>query len=387
MHMTFVKLPLKRKRVICIIANEKSAYSETFIRSHVEHLPAVTHLVYGRHICGLPAYYGDGYSIFTGSVTTRVLQSIVRRMARLPRFYFDELAFKRFLLRRKVDVVLAEYGVNGVAVMNICINARIPLIVHFHGYDAYMQDVLDGPGKLYSELFRKAAAIVVVSKHMECQLLRLGAPPDKLYNNPYGVDVEFFQQGRPEESDILFISVGRFVDKKAPHLTILAFAQVLSVFPSARLQMIGDGILLEVCRSLSRSLGIQNSVDFLGVQPQEKIAEAMRQARAFVQHSIKTSYGDSEGTPVSILEASAVGLPVISTRHCGIEDVVVDGKTGFLVDEYDIDGMAQRMIDVIRSPQLAAKLGKAARDRVVMEFSMDKSIERLWGIVESGLRK
>jgi colanic acid/amylovoran biosynthesis glycosyltransferase len=86
---------------------------------------------------------------------------------------------------------------------------------------------------------------------------------------------------------------------------------------------------------------------------------------------------------VAVLEAGASGLPVIATRHAGIPDVVVEGETGLLVDERDVSGMARHMIRLLREPELAGRLGAAAREHVATHFSMDRSVERLWGIIES----
>jgi len=109
----------------------------------------------------------------------------------------------------------------------------------------------------------------------------------------------------------------------------------------------------------------------------------MSQARAFVQHSVEASDGDCEGMPVSILEAGATGIPVVSTRHGGIPDAVIEGKTGLLVDERDVAGMAQHMFQLAKHPALADQLGRAARVKMRSEFSMERSISRLWYIIES----
>jgi glycosyltransferase involved in cell wall biosynthesis len=109
----------------------------------------------------------------------------------------------------------------------------------------------------------------------------------------------------------------------------------------------------------------------------------MRAGRCFVQHSIEAASGDSEGTPVAVLEAGATGLPVVSTRHGGIPEVVIDGRTGLLVDEGDWQGMARAMATLAANPRLAAQLGAEARQHVEEHFSIDRSIARLWRIVES----
>ena len=141
--------------------------------------------------------------------------------------------------------------------------------------------------------------------------------------------------------------------------------------------MIGDGILLDVCRDLVSAMGIGHAVEFCGAQSPDVIAAEMRQARAFVQHSITASDGDSEGTPVAVLEAGAAGLPVVSTRHAGIPDVVIEGVTGLLVDERDVDGMAGHMRMLIRNPDQATELGRRAAAHVRRYYSMEQSIDRL----------
>ena len=279
--------------------------------------------------------------------------------------------------RAEADVVLAEYGPTGVAVREACGLAGVPLVVHFHGYDASRHTVLDNFTVAYRQLFESCPAIVVVSRVMRDKLVSLGAPPEKLHVNPCGVDCSTFCDGTPGESPPHFLVVGRFVEKKAPYLALLAFAEAYRRRPDLRLTMIGDGPLLGPCRDLALGLGVDGAVTFLGSQPHDVVADAMRRVRGFVQHSIVATDGDCEGTPVAVLEAGGSGLPVIATRHAGIPDVVVDAETGYLVNEKDISGMAECIVRLADNPGLAARLGIAARARISQEFGMNTSIERL----------
>jgi glycosyltransferase involved in cell wall biosynthesis len=147
--------------------------------------------------------------------------------------------------------------------------------------------------------------------------------------------------------------------------------------------MIGGGSLLPECQRLARELGLDGRVEFLGPRSPDEIAAALRTARCFVQHSIVAPSGDSEGTPVAIIEGQASGLPVVSTRHAGIPDVVVEGESGFLVAEGDVAGMAERMLRLARDPELAGRMGRFARDHVMRNFTEAHSMEALWGIVTS----
>ena len=172
------------------------------------------------------------------------------------------------------------------------------------------------------------------------------------------------------------------MEKKAPYLTILAFKKVLDRLPEARLVMVGAGILHDVCSKLIKALHIEHAVELKGVVDHDGVASLMQRSRVFVQHSLVPASGDTEGTPVAILEAGAAGLPVVSTRHAGITDVVIHGKTGFLVDEGDIDGMSEYLYQLLNNPELASQMGKNAREHISANFSMERSIEKLKNILE-----
>jgi len=265
--------------------------------------------------------------------------------------------------------------------MEACQTAGVPLIVHFHGYDASVRSVLEAHSKTYPVMLREAAAVIAVSRSMQRKLVSIGGPAEKVHYNPCGIDCHQFSGSDPANAPPTFLAVGRFVDKKAPHLTIRAFAEVYRGYPEARLRMIGEGPLRKECEDLARELGISQASTFLSAQPHSVVQAEMREARCFVQHSVEAPSGDCEGTPVGILEAGASGLPVISTRHAGIPDVVIDGQTGLLVDERDVDGMAERMLQLARDPGLAAALGRGARQRIKAHFSLEESLGRLWEVI------
>lgn len=253
----------------------------------------------------------------------------------------------------------------------------IPIVVHFHGIDAYAPKHVGESGTNYREVFADSAAVIGVSRHMCEQLISIGAPADRVHYVPYFVDPSTFAGATPGTSDCVFLAAGRLVEKKAPLLTILAFSEVVRKHPNAKLVMIGDGPLKDSCSQLIRGLGIKDSVSMLGSQPHSVVRDYMKSSRAFVQHSVVGSDNDHEGTPVVILEAQAAGLPVVSTFHAGIPDVVVDNETGFLVQEFDVQGMASKWSQLAESPVLAARLGANARMRILSDFSFEHTLGKL----------
>jgi len=356
---------------LAIISPNQNAYSETFIQAHRQ-LPARVFYYYGGH---LPVYL-DGYGFLPMEGLKKALYLIKNRFLFKSPFTFEELCLIKSFRENNIQVVLAEYGMVGVAVRNICQHLNIPLVVHFHGYDASVRSILDRQQQAYSIMFQQAKAVVVVSRAMERRILSLGCPADKIIYAPYGPNPAFFPV-EPLFTQKLFVSVGRFVDKKAPYYTILAFKEVLKSFPDARLVMAGDGPLLNTCRNLMSRLGIEKQISLPGVITADVLRSYLQDALAFVQHSITADNGDSEGTPVGILEASAAGIPVIATIHAGIPDVIIDGETGLLVEEHDVDGMAQAMISLLNDVSLAKKMGAAGKVNIKTNFPLEKHLQKL----------
>jgi glycosyltransferase involved in cell wall biosynthesis len=370
---------------LCVAQPNPGSHSESFIRAHIERLPATVRVIYGGWH---PRWRDDGRPLAPPPLgAARVNLDRLPAPARGPVRQLTDAALTAFLTAGRFDALLAEYGPTGVEVAAAARRAGVPLIVHFHGADAFHRPTLGEYGARYRRLFEQAAAIVAVSRAMERQLLALGAPSERLHYVPCGVDANLFAPGDPAAAPAHFVAVGRFVEKKGPHLTLLAFARLHAARPDASLTMVGDGPLLALCRQLARGLGLGEAVRFLGPRPHAEVAALMGAARAFVQHSLTASDGDSEGTPVSVIEAGAAGLPVIATRHGGIVDVVVEGETGLLADEGDVAAMAAHMLALAADPALAGRLGRGAAERAAACYSQEKLLGRLWAVIDAARRR
>ncbi len=359
--------------IVCVVCPRTGARTETFIQSHIERLPMVI-----RVLVGSPPHtdVARGY-LYEKNFARRMAEKTLSWAIPFEEETYRRQALARYFRCARIGVVLAEYGVTGVEVMHSCRLAGIPLIVHFHGRDAFHERVLEEYRGRYADLFQLSAGVVAVSREMRQQLIELGAPPDKVHHIPYWVDSRKFTGADPANAPPQLLAVGRFVEKKAPYLTVLAFARARQRVPEMRLTMIGEGPLLGTCRHLAQLYEVADAVEFMGARDHRFVQQRMASARAFVQHSVRACDGDCEGTPVAILEAQASGLPVVATRHMGIRDVVVEGQTGLLVDEQDVQAMADAMVRVAREPGVAARWGQAGRRRVLTEFSETQTLGRL----------
>ncbi len=358
---------------VCVATPYLPTVSETFIRDHIERLPCKTIALYGEWPCSEV----NGRRIVP--VAFRALARVIPSLANARDTFLTS-----FLKKARVSVVLAEYATTAIPLLKPCRRAGIPLVVHFHGFDAYQHDVLRQHIDDYRRLFKDAAAIIAGCRAMEDHLLEMGARRETLFCNPGGgVDLSQYEIADMSEDRQVFVAIGRFVDKKAPQLTILAFAQVLRECPEAELIMIGEGPLLEACKQLAYGLNLQSKIRFAGKQDRSQAAKVLKLSRAFVQHSLTTTYGDSEGTAITILEAGAAGLPVVSTRHGGIKESVSHGETGFLVEERDVSKMAFYMTELAKNPGKARAMGLKAREHVGRNFSTDLVMGNLHAILQN----
>lgn len=373
---------------LAICAQSFDKDTETFIREHVYNVYPGRSVLISRSntdasMFGLPYLCGIRPLAPPRNGLERANNSLNFRWWR----YVDptlrgahEARVRAFLQFHRVKAVLAEYGPNACLIRLACKRAAIPLFVHFHGYDA-TRLVRERPWPtLYRRLFKDAAGVIAPSNFISKRLMESGCPDDKIHVSPCGVKATYPSLSKRDE--IFFLAVGRLVDKKAPILTIRAFAQLAQRVPLIRLEMIGDGPLRNQCLAEVASLGLAGRVSLLGGQPHNVVLGKLARAFAFVQHSVEAPSGDCEGLPVAILEAMANGLPVISTFHSGIPEAVVHETTGLLVAEGNVDGMARAMERLLAEPGLASSMGAAGRKRAQTEFTHERTGERLRHIMK-----
>jgi len=168
-----------------------------------------------------------------------------------------------------------------------------------------------------------------------------------------------------EKCRILF--VGRFVEKKGIPYAIRAFHKIAEEIKNVEFRIIGDGKQRPEINYLIGKLGLQAKILLLGTQPHSVVLKEMEQADIFLHPSITLAGGDGEGIPVSIMEAQAMGLPVVSTHHTGIPEVVIHGKTGFLSPEKDIDSLAENLKTLLRNPDLRKEMGVEGRKQIELK--------------------
>lgn len=365
---------------ICIARREKGRYSETFIRNQIEQLSQLAE-VYPVYDGRLPQRAENGSLLAPTFIW--LANNIVRAVTGKRNHYFGNYGLKQYLRTNKIDVVVAHYGMAGVHILPVCRSLGIPLVVHFHGFDATQKKVLDQYGSRYKRMFDQISAINAVSGEMRDKLISLGAREEIISVIPYGVNVNKFHSDISKKKMNTFLAVGRFTEKKSPMSTIRAFAKVKVQIPDVQLIMIGKkDLLYRECEALTKELGLEKDIEFTGIKTPDEIIQYMQEANVFVQHSVTAPNGDKEGTPNTVMEAAACQLPVVSTFHAGIPEAVIHDETGWLVKEHDVDEMARYMILLINDSQQALKMGEAGRRHIEQHYNLQIQIKKLFEVLK-----
>jgi len=221
------------------------------------------------------------------------------------------------------------------------------------------------------------------------QLQRLGCSPDKIRKLSYGIDLQRYPsraRALQDDEPVRIATVGRLVEKKGIEYVIRALAKVARKHPRLRYDVIGDGPLRRSLEQLAHEQSLGDVVQFHGALSGERVRALLDQAHLFVLASVTAHDGDQEGTPVSLLEAQAAGLPVISTRHSGIPEIIAEGESGWLVPERDPEALAERLTSLIEHPETWASCGSRGRKFVETGFARTKCINDLLDVY-SELRK
>jgi glycosyltransferase involved in cell wall biosynthesis len=360
----------EEKLNIAIFSPSQNPYSETFIQAHKKYLRGKIFYYFGSG----ESMKLEGFGLLTSS-RRRWWLKIISKILNKPANYTWTQSLLKLLKKQQIDVVLVEYGTHAHRLLEALKQSKLPFVVHFHGYDASIKEVIERHNN-YQEVFKYASKIIAVSKKMVEMLVIIGCEKEKIYHTACGPHEDFFKV-KPQFLKKQFLALGRFVDKKAPYYTIMAFNKVIKKHPDANLLLAGNGTLLNVCINLIKQYKIEENVKFLGVIKPDKYRSLLQESLAFVQHSITAENGDMEGTPVSVVEASFAGLPVISTYHAGIPDVIIHNETGLLSDEHDVEKMSKHMLQLIEDIDFAKQLGKAGKKHILQNFSMTSHIDKL----------
>lgn len=273
--------------------------------------------------------------------------------------------FHRKAKSLRPDLVHAHFASGGRTALPLARGLRVPLLVTLHGADV---TVRGSQTDVYKRLGEQASLFLCISSFIRDRALEAGFPPQKLLVHYIGIDRDLFSPSPSLEPPKGVLFVGRLVEKKGCEYLLRAMRLVQGAHPQCELTVIGDGPLHLSLETLARELNIR--CHFRGVQSPMVIREALRSARVFCVPSVRAANGDSEGLGIVFAEAQAMGVPVVSTAHGGIPEVVEDRLTGLLVPERDYEALADALSLLLDDEDLWQRLHRGAQQRVEQYFDL-----------------
>jgi colanic acid/amylovoran biosynthesis glycosyltransferase len=280
-------------------------------------------------------------------------------------------AFRRAAEAEGVRLVHAHFGRRGVKSLGLARALRAPLVTSFYGVDLWQERREGGLARRYRRLFAEGAAFVAEGPVARRRLIELGAPSGRTHLHRLGVEVEAIPfQPRPTGRGFRVLMAARFTEKKGMEYGVEAFCRVARSRSEVELTVVGGatdraGRAIESrLRSIVAAAGVAERVHFPGFLPREAVRELAATHHLLLHPSVTAADGDREGGhPVILTEMAAAGMPAVGTVHCDIPEIVVDGETGWLVPERDVDCIARALEEALESPERLALLGRGARRR------------------------
>jgi len=301
-----------------------------------------------------------------------------------------EKTILKLIEEKKPKVLHFHFGTDAVMYHHILKKSKVPGIVSFYGWDySSFPKKWGGLGKmlLQKRVFRHASLILAMSENMKGSLIRLGCPPEKIKVHYYGIDTSRFclKRDYTDQGPVKLRMLSSFELQKGQMFLLEAFHKAQQNCPiPMQLFFAGDGsqkekFLKHLKKGAYKNVFVEDKYEY-GSQAHLKMLE---ETDIFIHPGITAKNGKKEGIPGSLVEAMCSGLPVISTFHAGIPEIIADGVTGLLVREWDIEALSQAIILLASKAKLRESIGLAAQEYVIGNCDMKQANKKLEAIYSS----
>lgn len=284
----------------------------------------------------------------------------------------NKIFYRDMPVKRNYDIILCQFGDKGSLALEKKKLGQLSgkIVTFFRGEDLTAR--LHKKPHRYDELFAQGDLFLPVCYYFKKIVEDFGAQPDKTHVIHSAIDCrKFFYREHPFDASgpIELISVSRLTEKKGSLFSIMAVALLKHQYPSLQYTIVGEGPMRPFLTHLINVLHAQEYIHLVGERPHHEIADLLDKSHIFILHSITADDQNQEGIPNVLMEAMAIGLPVVSTFHAGIPELVHDGKSGLLVPEKDVVALMEKIEYLLAHPDECVRMGKVGRAYVEKEHN------------------
>ena len=293
-----------------------------------------------------------------------------------------------------MSILHSHFGNRGYFDLALKQKLNIPQVTTFYGHDVSLLPQEERWKRNFKDLFKHGDLMLAEGHYMKKALIELGCPDDKVKVQHLGINpatIPFIPRKLNTSEKVKILIAGTFREKKGITYALEACAKVASRYGNIEITLIGDAGRsqreIDYKKEITTIISTRNlaeRINYLGFLPYPTFIEEAKNNHIFLSPSIHPSDGETEGgAPVALIEMSAYGMPIVSTFHCDIPEVVLDGKSGFLVPEKDSDALAERLEHLIEHPELWEPMGRAGRKYIEEEFNIVKQAAQLEVVYDS----
>lgn len=316
----------------------------------------------------------SAFNVFNKNILT-LIKAVFRNNSRLSVYDFIP-----FLDKPEYDIVHAHFGINGnyvTQLRRLGLFKKAKFITTFHGYD--LNEVF-AKDNFYADLFEDCTSFTVNSLHSKKKLVKLGCEQRKIIVLPAGLNSSLFKKASFSDTklnEMRMLFVGRLIRLKGPHL----FVKICKKLAERKqikftATIVGEGAMNGEVINLIEECDLKNVISSKGALTQEEVLHIMDHSDIFVLPGINVD-GLAEAQGLVIQEAQAMQLPVIISDAGGMREGIIDGVTGFVVPENDINGFVEKIELLANDPDLRKKMGEEGRKFVIQNYDINKLNERL----------
>ena len=358
--------------------------SETFIYNYIANFTVFQPILFASKFINFELFPFPKEHSFTLPATFPKKMSGEWFIAKFFQKVFGSCFTGEDILCRKLNIKLihAHFGPQGFYSVNWFEKTSIPVVTNFYGYD--VSELPRDPmwAKRLKILFQKGRLFLVEGNFMRSKLIEIGCPADKVQIQRIAIPLDklSFRKRLPKQKDekVIFLFCGRFVEKKGLVYVIEAFAQIAKTNPHFEFRIIGTGPLQQHIENCISQFNLNENIKLLGFLNYQEYLKEMSLADIFIHPSVTSESGDSEGgAPTVILEAQAMGLPVVSTTHADIPNIVKPQKSALLSRERDLPSLVSNILSVLENQDQWAAMGEAGRAFVEQYHDIKKEVVSL----------
>lgn len=370
---------MKRKNNIAHLVTPYLFHTGSWIYNQINEGLGVNQIVFTQRKENLDQFpLKNIISIEDFSIYKRVVNKFYRKFTDNYGMFFESE-----IIKNNINLFHAHMGFEGARWLKIVAKSKKPLITSFYGQDVSKLGKEDYWLKRYEHLFDYGYSFLAEGPYLKKQLVEIGCPSEKIVIQKLGIPINNYpvKEYFTSSERIIILQVSTFREKKGIKYSIEALKFLQDEKIDFEFRLIGgadnDKDVNEI-KKLTNNYGIAGKVKFLGKMNHVEMIKEMVSSDIFLHPSVTASDGDNEGgVPMSIIEASAIGLPVVSSYHADIPEVVINNLTGLLSKERDSYQLYKNLLCLVNDQKYRMQLGMAAHEHVIRNYNLNDQLIKL----------